>query len=93
MYANSYSTKIVKRIGGTGTGWLDGKSRLEQVGLKLTLKVDNLSTEQICAGSELQADGAETENALEEKLQISSDAGRFGEKICVLEEHKALGGR
>jgi len=34
------------------------------------LKVDNLSTERICAGSEFQVDGAETENAREVKFLI-----------------------
>jgi len=35
------------------------------------LKVDSLSRERICAGScEFQVDGAETENAREEKLVV-----------------------
>jgi len=43
----------------------------------------------MCAGSEFQVDGAETENAREEKLVVMSEglARRF-----ELEERKALGG-
>jgi len=44
----------------------------------LTLKVDNLSRKRI---RDFEVDGAETENAREEK--ISSYAGRSGQKICV----------
>jgi len=54
------------------------------------LKVDSLSREWICAGSEFQVDGAETENAREEKLVVMLEdmARRF-----ELEECKAVGGR
>jgi len=54
------------------------------------LKVDNLSREQTCAGSEFQVDGAEIENAPEAKLLLMPEglARRF-----VLEERKALEGR
>jgi len=34
------------------------------------LKDDSLSREWICAGNEFQVDGAETENAREEKLVV-----------------------
>jgi len=55
--------------------------------LTFELKVDNLSTEQTCAGSKFQVDGAETENAREVKLLVIPEglARRF-----VLEERKAL---
>jgi len=51
------------------------------------LKVDNLSRERICEGSEFQDNGAERR---EEKLVVMLEglARRF-----VLEERKALGGR
>jgi len=53
------------------------------------LKVDNLSTEWMCAGSEFQVDGAETENAREVKSAMPEGlARRF-----VLDEGKALDGR
>jgi len=44
----------------------------------------------VCAGSEFQVDGAETENAREVKLLVMAEglARRF-----VLEERKALDGR
>ena len=58
--------------------------------MTLTLKVDNLSTERMRAGSEFQVDGAEIENAREIKLLAMPEglARRF-----VLEERKALDGR
>jgi len=37
------------------------------------LKVDSLSKEPICAGSEFQVDIMETENAPEEKLVVMAD--------------------
>jgi len=37
------------------------------------LKVDNLSREQMCAGSQFQVDGVETENAREVKLLVMSE--------------------
>ena len=54
------------------------------------MKVDSLSRERMCVGSEFQVDGAETENAREVKLLVMpvSLARRF-----VLKERKALGGR
>jgi len=54
------------------------------------LKVDNLSRERTCVGSEFQIDGVETENAPEVKLLVMPVglARRF-----VLEGRKALGGR
>jgi len=54
------------------------------------LKVNNLSGLQICAGSEFQVDGTETENARKVKLVVLPEglAGRF-----VLEECKAVDGR
>ena len=53
------------------------------------LKVDNLSRERMCAGSEFQVDDAETENVREVKLLVTPEglARRF-----VLEEHMALVG-
>jgi len=54
------------------------------------LKVDSLSREQLCVGSEFQVDGAETEKAWEVKLLVIPEgvARRF-----VLEERKSLDGR
>jgi len=54
------------------------------------LKVDSLSRERICAGSEFQVDGVETENAREAKLVVMLEDLA---KTFELEEHKALGGR
>jgi len=42
------------------------------------LKVDNLSRERMCVGSEFQVDGAETECP---RGEVTSDAGRSGQKI------------
>ena len=49
------------------------------------LKVDNLPTERMGAGSEFQVDGAETENAREVKLLVMLEglARRY-----ALEEHQ-----
>jgi len=54
------------------------------------LKVDNLSRERMCVGSEFQVDGAETKNAPEVKLLVMPVglARKF-----VLEERKDLSGR
>jgi len=53
------------------------------------LKVDNLSRERICAGSEFQVDGAKTENAGEINFLVMPEglARKF-----VLEKCKALDG-
>ena len=53
------------------------------------MKVDNLSRERMCAGSEFQVVDAETENVREIKLLVIPEgtARRF-----VLEESKALDG-
>jgi len=69
----------VKRIWGAGIGWLDGKSRLED----FRLKVDNLSSEQMCAGSKFQVDGAETENAREVKLLVMLKIFQVNTQISV----------
>ena len=54
------------------------------------LKVDRVSTERMCAGKEFQIEGADTENAREEKLPVIP-AGLV--RRFVLEERKDLGGR
>jgi len=54
------------------------------------LKVDGVSTERMCAGKEFQVEGADTENAREEKLLVIP-AGLV--RRFVLEERKDLGGR
>jgi len=53
------------------------------------LKVDNLPTERMCAGSEFQVDGVETENAREVKLLVMLEglARRY-----AVEEHKEASG-
>ena len=53
-------------------------------------KVDNLSREQMCAGSEFQVDGAGTENVREVKLLEMPESLV---RKCVLDERKALNGR
>jgi len=37
----------------------------------------------MCVGSEFQVDGAETENGECPRGEVTSDAGRSGQKICV----------
>ena len=49
-----------------------------------------MSMEQMCAGKEFQVEGADTENAREEKLLVIP-AGLV--RRFVLEERKDLGGR
>jgi len=61
---------IVKRIWGADTVWLDGKSRLEEMGVL----VGFFYTERMYAGREsciLHVDGAETEQNGEEKLLVT----------------------
>ena len=89
IHKHLYSAKIVKRIWGAGTGWLEQK----RTGRGETLDVRRLiicSTERMCSGSEFQVDGAETENAREVKLLVMPEglAWRF-----MLKECKALDGR
>jgi len=54
------------------------------------LEVDRVSTKRMCAGREFQVEGADTENAQEEKLLVIlvGLVRRF-----VLEERKDLDGR
>jgi len=52
--------------------------------------VDRVSIERTCAGEEFQVEGADTENAREEKLLVIP-AGLV--RRFVLEERKDLGGR
>ena len=52
--------------------------------------MDRVSTERMCAGKEFQVEGADTENAREEKLLVIP-AGLA--RRSVLEERKDLGGR
>jgi len=52
--------------------------------------VDRVSIERMCAGREFQVEGADTENAREEKLLVIP-AGLV--RRFVLEERKDLGGR
>jgi len=54
------------------------------------LKIDSLSRERICAGSEFPVDGAETENAREEKLVVMLEGLT---RRSELEERKAVGER
>jgi len=60
----------VKQIWGAGTGLLDSKSRLEEMGFIGCLKVDNFSSEQMCMGREFQADCVEAEKTLAEKMLV-----------------------
>jgi len=48
----------------------EAKADWKRLDLTWRLKVDNLSTERMFAGSELQMDGAETENTQEVKLIV-----------------------
>ena len=60
--------------------------RQKQNGIRL--KVDSLSREQICAGSEFQVDVAETEIAREEKLVVMLEGLA---RRLELKKRKALG--
>jgi len=63
------------------------KAEWKKLDFSWRLRVRNLSRERMCAGSEFQVDGAETDNAREVKLLVMRvGLGRF-----VLEECKALG--
>ena len=76
----------MKRVWGAGTGWLADWKRWD---FSWRLKVDNLSTERMCAGSGFQVDDAETENARELKLLVMP---RDPTRWFVLEARKALDG-
>jgi len=51
------------------------------------LKVDNLSRERTCEGSEFQVDGVKTENAREVKLLVIPEGLA---RRSVLEEHMVI---
>jgi len=65
-------------------------TRWKRWNFRWRLKVDRVSTERMCAGKEFQIEGADTENAREEKLPVIP-AGLV--RRFVLEERKDLGGR
>jgi len=54
------------------------------------LKVDNLSTDRMCVGSEFQVDGAETENAREVKLLVMPVGHDEEHPVCKKLSDKVL---